>query len=119
MLSSYTEWLTRAFRPDNPLGELLRHVKGLGPRVVILVKQEMNTNSASFMARLTETCPYYDALFDSFEATMNRDNSERVMIEEGLSQKLRNSIACEGRDCVERCEVFGKWRAQMGMAGFE
>ena len=53
---------------DNPSGELLRRVKGLGP----------------FMARVTETCSYYGALFDSFEATMNRENLERVKIEEGL-----------------------------------
>ncbi|KAK9994551.1 hypothetical protein SO802_024254 [Lithocarpus litseifolius] len=104
---------------DNPRDELLRRVKGLGPRVVILVEQEMNTNTAPFMARVTETCSYYGALFDSFEATMKRDNSERVKIEEGLSRKLGNSVACEGRDRVERCEVFGKWRARMGMAGFE
>ena len=50
---------------------------------------------------------------------MNMDNSERVKIEEGLSRKLRNSVACEGRDCVERCEVFRKWQARMGMARFE
>ena len=104
---------------DNPRDELLRRVKGLGPRVVILVEQEMNTNTAPFMARVTETCSYYGALFDSFEATMSRDNSERVKIEVGLSRKLANSVACEGRDRVERCEVFGKWRARMGMAGFE
>ncbi|KAK7853892.1 scarecrow-like protein 8 [Quercus suber] len=104
---------------DNPRDELLRRVKGLGPRVVILVEQEMNTNTAPFMARVTETCSYYGALFDSFEATMKRDNSERVKIEEGLGRKLGNSVACEGRDRVERCEVFGKWRARMGMAGFE
>ena len=104
---------------DNPRDELLRRVKGLGPRVVILVEQEMNTNTAPFMARVTETCSYYGALFDSIEATMNRDNSERVKIEEGLGRKLANSVACEGRDRVERCEVFGKWRARMGMAGFE
>ena len=50
---------------------------------------------------------------------MKRDNLERVKIEEGLSRKLGNLVACEGRDRVERCEVFGKWRAQMGMVGFE
>ena len=94
-------------------------MKGLGPRVVIMVEQVMNTNTAPLMARVTEACSYYGALFDSFEATMSRDNSERVKIEVGLSRKLANSIACEGRDRVERCEVFGKWRARMGMAGFE
>ncbi|KDP22242.1 hypothetical protein JCGZ_26073 [Jatropha curcas] len=104
---------------ENPRDELLRRVKGLGPRVVTLVEQEMNTNTAPFMARVNEACSYYGALFDSIESTVQRDNSERVKVEEGLGRKLANSVACEGRDRVERCEVFGKWRARMGMAGFE
>ncbi|KAL0006372.1 hypothetical protein SO802_013933 [Lithocarpus litseifolius] len=53
----------KSISTDNPLGELLRCVRGLGPRVV-------------FMARVTETCSYYGALFDSFQATMARHNSE-------------------------------------------
>ncbi|XP_024021653.1 scarecrow-like protein 8 isoform X2 [Morus notabilis] len=105
---------------ENPRDELLRRVKAMGPRVVVLVEQELNTNTAPFMARLNETCAYYGALLDSIESTTARDNSERVKaVEEALSRKLGNSVACEGRDRVERCEVFGKWRARMGMAGFE
>ncbi|WCJ36695.1 SCARECROW-like 8 [Euphorbia peplus] len=104
---------------DNPRDELLRRVKGLSPRVVTLVEQEMNTNTAPFMARVNETSSYYGSLFESIESTVQRDNSERVKVEEGLGRKLANSISCEGRDRVERCEVFGKWRARMGMAGFE
>ncbi|KAJ9139858.1 hypothetical protein P3X46_030553 [Hevea brasiliensis] len=104
---------------ENPRDELLRRVKGLAPRVVTLVEQEMNTNTAPFMARANEACSYYGALFDSIESTMQRENLDRVKVEEGLGRKLANSVACEGRDRVERCEVFGKWRARMGMAGFE
>ncbi|CAK7338836.1 unnamed protein product [Dovyalis caffra] len=104
---------------ENPRDELLRRVKGLGPRVVTIVEQEMNTNTAPFMARVNESCSYQGALFDSIESTLERDNSERVKVEEGLGRRMINSVACEGRDRVERCEVFGKWRARMGMAGFE
>lgn len=104
---------------DNPRDELLRRVKGLSPRVVTLVEQELNTNTAPFMARVNESCAYYGALLDSIEATVARDNPDRVKAEEALSRKFANSVACEGRDRVERCEVFGKWRARMGMAGFE
>lgn len=104
---------------DNPRDELLRSVKGLAPRVVTVVEQELNTNTAPFVARLNETCAYYGALLDSIESTVPRDNSDRVKVEETLGRKLSNSVACEGRDRVERCEVFGKWRARMGMAGFE
>ncbi|CAN6709529.1 unnamed protein product [Malus baccata var. baccata] len=104
---------------DNPRDELLRRVKGLAPRVVTLVEQELNTNTAPFMARVNECCAYYGALLESIEATVPRENPERVKAEEALSRKVANSVACEGRDRVERCEVFGKWRARMGMAGFE
>ncbi|XP_031275160.1 scarecrow-like protein 8 [Pistacia vera] len=104
---------------DNPRDELLRRVKGLAPRVVTLVEQEMNSNTAPFLARVKEACAYYGALFDSIESTVQRDRMERLKVEAGLGRKLGNSVACEGRDRVERCEVFGKWRARMGMAGFE
>ena len=104
---------------DNPRDELLRRVKGLAPRVVTLVEQELNTNTAPFMARVNETCAYYGALLDSVDSTVRRENTDRVRVEEAVSGKLVNSVACEGRDRFERCEVFGKWRARMGMAGFE
>ncbi|KAJ4705973.1 putative Scarecrow-like protein 8 [Melia azedarach] len=104
---------------ENPRDELLRRVKGLAPRVVTLLEQEMNTNTAPFLGRVNEACGYYGALFDSIESFVPRDNVERFKVEEGLGRKLANSVTCEGRDRVERCEVFGKWRARMSMAGFE
>lgn len=104
---------------DNPRDELLRRVKGLGPRVVTMVEQQMNTNTAPFVARMADTCAYYSALLESMEATGLRDCAQRLKLEEGLGRRLGNSVACEGRDRVERCEVFGKWRARMGMAGFQ
>ncbi|XP_010521353.1 PREDICTED: scarecrow-like protein 8 isoform X1 [Tarenaya hassleriana] len=104
---------------ENPRDELLRRVKSLAPRVVTLVEQEMNANTAPFLARVSEACAYYGALLDSVESTVLSSNSNRVKVEEGLSRKLVNTVACEGVRRVERCEVFGKWRLRMGMAGFE
>lgn len=104
---------------ENMRDELLRRVKGLSPKVVTVVEQETNTNTAPFVARVNLSYEYYGVLFESLEATEWKDMSERVRIEEGLGRKMANSVACEGRDRVERCEVFGKWRARMSMAGFE
>lgn len=103
----------------NPRDELLRVVKGMRPTVVTLVEQEMNANTAPFLARFGEAWAYYRALFESLDATLTRDRPERVRVEECLARKAANSVAREGRDRVERCEVLGKWRARMGMAGFE
>ncbi|KAH6835073.1 hypothetical protein C2S53_020374 [Perilla frutescens var. hirtella] len=104
---------------ENLRDELLRRVKGLSPKVMTVVEQEMNTNTAPLVARVRDTYEFYAALFDSLDATVGREKSERVGIEEGLGRKMGNSVACEGRDRVERCEVFGKWRARMSMAGFQ
>ncbi|KAF8380193.1 hypothetical protein HHK36_027675 [Tetracentron sinense] len=104
---------------ENPRDELLRFVKGLAPRVVTLVELEMNANTAPLVARVAEACAYYGALFDSLDSSMPRTSVQRVQVEKCLVRKAANSVACEGRDRVERCEVFGKWRARMGMAGFE
>ncbi|KAJ8547597.1 hypothetical protein K7X08_011183 [Anisodus acutangulus] len=101
---------------ENLRDELLRRVKRLSPKVVTLVEQELNGNTAAFVARVKEACGYYGALLESLGATV--DEMGRLKIEEGLSRKIVNSVACEGRDRVERCEVFGKWRARMSMAGF-
>ncbi|KAF4356502.1 hypothetical protein F8388_026974 [Cannabis sativa] len=104
---------------ENPRDQLLRRVKSMAPRVVTVVEQELNTNTAPFMARVNETCAYYSVLLDSVDPAGGRDNSERVRVEEAVSRKVGNSVACEGRDRFERCEVFGKWRARLSMAGFE
>ncbi|KAF9615311.1 hypothetical protein IFM89_022727 [Coptis chinensis] len=103
---------------ENQRDELLRLVKSFSPRVVTLLEQEMSSNTASFVARVGEVSSYYLALFNSLDSTINRDGPERVKIEECLGRKAANSVACEGKERVERCEVFGKWRARMKMAGF-
>ncbi|KAG0462214.1 hypothetical protein HPP92_020690 [Vanilla planifolia] len=105
--------------PANPRDELLRQVKSLKPTVVTLVEQEINGNTAPFATRFAEACSHYGALLESLDATSNRESTGRAGIEACLARKAANSIAHEGPDRVERCEVYGKWRARMGMAGFQ
>ncbi|CAG7892718.1 unnamed protein product [Brassica rapa] len=104
---------------ENPRDSLLRRVKGLEPRVVTLVEQEMNSNTAPFLGRVSEACACYGALLDSVESSVASSNLDRAKVEEGIGRKLINAVACEGIDRIERCEVFGKWRMRMSMAGFE
>lgn len=104
---------------ENMRDELLRLVKGLSPDITTVVEQEMNANTAPLTVRVREACEHYGALLDSLDASVSRGNPERVRIEEAVGRKVGNSVACEGRERVERCEVFGKWRARMSMAGFQ
>uniref|UniRef100_A0A7N0RDC4 Scarecrow-like protein 8 n=1 Tax=Kalanchoe fedtschenkoi TaxID=63787 RepID=A0A7N0RDC4_KALFE len=104
---------------ENQRDELLRRVKGLQARVVTVVEEDMNCNTAPLLTRVAECCSFYGALLESMDSGMGREEAERIRVEEGLGRSMGNSVALEGGDRVQRCEVFGKWRARMGMAGFE
>ncbi|KAF8651685.1 hypothetical protein HU200_063198 [Digitaria exilis] len=105
--------------PANPRDELLRRVRALGPQVVALVEQELNTNTAPLAARFTDACAHYGAILESLDATLGRESAEKkARAESALARKAANAVGRDGPDRLERCEVFGKWRARFGMAGF-
>ncbi|CAL5405698.1 unnamed protein product [Camellia sinensis] len=104
---------------NNPRDGLLRMVKSLSPKVITLVEQESNTNTAPFFARFIETLDYYSAMFESIDVTLPRDRKERINVEQHcLARDIVNIIACEGKERVERHELFGKWKSRFTMAGF-
>lgn len=104
---------------SNHRDRLLRLVKSLSPKVMILVEQESNTNTASFFPRFNETLEYYTAMFESIDAGRSREDKQRISAEEHcVARDIVNIIACEGPERVERHELFGKWRARLTMAGF-
>lgn len=103
----------------NERDQLLRMVKSLNPKLVTVVEQNMNTNTAPFLARFGEAYSYYSAVFDSLDATLPRESQDRINVErQCLARDIINIVACEGEERIERYEVAGKWRARMMMAGF-
>ncbi|XP_072999396.1 scarecrow-like protein 1 [Typha latifolia] len=103
----------------NQRDQLLRMVKGLGPKLVTVVEQDVNTNTAPFYPRFVEVYNYYSAVFDSLDATLPRESADRMNVErQCLARDIVNIVACEGIDRIERYELAGKWRARMTMAGF-
>ncbi|KAE8125423.1 hypothetical protein FH972_020231 [Carpinus fangiana] len=111
--------------PDESVGSqnhrdrLLRLVKSLSPKVVTLVEQESNTNTAPFFNRFLETLDYYLAIFESIDVTLPREHKERINVEQHcLARDIVNIIACEGLERVERHELLGKWKSRFMMAGF-
>ncbi|KAJ6401435.1 hypothetical protein OIU84_016783 [Salix udensis] len=104
---------------QNHRDRVLRLVKSLSPKVVTLVEQESNTNTAAFFPRFLETLNYYTAMFESIDVTLPRDHKERINVEQHcLARDVVNIIACEGTERVERHELLGKWRSRFTMAGF-
>ncbi|XP_059630571.1 scarecrow-like protein 1 [Cornus florida] len=103
----------------NQRDQLLRMVKSLNPKLVTIVEQDVNTNTAPFLPRFVEAYNYYSAVFESLDATLPRDSQERLNVErQCLARDIVNIVACEGEERIERYEVAGKWRARMMMAGF-
>ncbi|KAG9131387.1 hypothetical protein Leryth_019632 [Lithospermum erythrorhizon] len=103
----------------NERDQLLRMVKSLNPKLVTVVEQDMNTNTAPFLPRFAEAYDYYSAVFETLEATLPRDSQDRMNVErQCLARDIINIVACEGVERIERYEVAGKWRARMMMAGF-
>ncbi|KAK7401885.1 hypothetical protein VNO78_13726 [Psophocarpus tetragonolobus] len=104
---------------SNPRDGLLRLVKSLSPKVTTLVEQESNTNTTPFFNRFIETLDYYLAIFESIDVSLPRDRKERINVEQHcLARDIVNIIACEGKERVERHELFGKWKSRLTMAGF-
>lgn len=104
---------------ENHRDRILRMVKSLSPKVVTLVEQECNTNTAPFFQRFLETLDYYTAIFESIDAVLPRDHKERISVEQHcLARDIVNVIACEGVERVERHELLGKWKSRFRMAGF-
>ncbi|CAH1449845.1 unnamed protein product [Lactuca virosa] len=104
---------------SNPRDERLRMVKSLNPKVVTLVEQESNTNTAAFFPRFLEVLDYYTAMFESMDVTLPIDRKKRIKVEQHcLARDIVNIIACEGKERVERHELLMKWRSRFMMAGF-
>lgn len=105
--------------PENHRDRLLRLIKSLSPKVMTLVEQEANVNTALFFHRFQEAFSYYSAMFESIDATLGRDHRERINIEKHcLAGEIVNIIACEGTEREERHELLGKWKTRFSMAGF-
>ncbi|MCD7466750.1 DNA topoisomerase 2-associated protein pat1 [Datura stramonium] len=112
--------------PDESVGtqnhrdRLLRMVKSLSPKIVTLVEQESNTNTAQFFPRFLETLNYYLSVFESIDVALPRDHKERINVEQHcLAREIVNILACEGAERVERHELLERWRSRFSMAGFK
>ncbi|KAK4355941.1 hypothetical protein RND71_024912 [Anisodus tanguticus] len=58
-------------------------------------------------------------VFDMFEATMTREDEDRMKFEqEVFGRDTMNVIACEGTERVERPESYSQWSVRNQIAGF-
>ncbi|KAJ7948973.1 DELLA protein [Quillaja saponaria] len=102
------------------LKAILQAIKKLSPTVLTVVEQDANHNGPFFLGRFLESLHYYSAIFDSLEASLPRNSPQRMKIERlRFAEEIRNIVAYEGPDRIERHERVDQWRRQLGRAGFQ
>ncbi|KAF9588334.1 hypothetical protein IFM89_008764 [Coptis chinensis] len=99
---------------------ILQAIKKLTPALLTVVEQDANHNGPFFLGRFLESLHYYSAIFDSLEAGLPRNSAQRIKIERlHFGEEIRNIVAYEGSDRIERHERADQWRRQLGRAGFQ
>lgn len=106
--------------PGNCLGNLLAMIRDQAPNIVTVVEKEANHNGPYFLGRFLEALHYYSAIFDSLDATFPPDSAQRAKVEQYIfAPEIRNIVACEGAERIDRHERLEKWRKIMEGKGFK
>ncbi|KAG6547419.1 hypothetical protein Mapa_010867 [Marchantia paleacea] len=107
---------------ESGIKDMLGLIMSTKPKVVAVVEQEASHNGPFFEGRsprFLESLQYYAAVFDSLDLNMPSDSMARMKVEQFFAREIRNIIACEGPERVERHERIEKWREHMNQAGFQ
>ncbi|RLM70133.1 scarecrow-like protein 34 [Panicum miliaceum] len=104
----------------SPRDVVLNNIRKMRPNVFILFVMNGTYGAPFFLTRFREALFFYSALFDMLDATIPRDNDERLLIERDIfGRSALNVIACEGADRVERPETYKQWQVRNHRAGLK
>ncbi|KAL2609101.1 hypothetical protein R1flu_027674 [Riccia fluitans] len=119
VVNSFVQFHCILNKGNDVLGNILRGLRNLNPRVVAFAENDGNHNSPSFLTRFVECLRYYSAVFDAFDATLPSDSPARMKMEQIFAaQKIRNIIACDGPARVDGHETMSYWHKRMEASGF-
>ncbi|KAL8244884.1 hypothetical protein R6Q59_011142 [Mikania micrantha] len=99
------------------LKDFLGLIRSTNPSVVVVAEQESEHNDRVLEKRVTSSLKYYSAIFDCIDNVFPLQNSNRIKIEESFGREIRNIIACEGLERVERHVGFDQWWKSMTELG--
>uniref|UniRef100_A0A803PSK9 Scarecrow-like protein 28 n=1 Tax=Cannabis sativa TaxID=3483 RepID=A0A803PSK9_CANSA len=101
------------------LRDFLGLIRSTNPTVVVMAEQEAEHNDPRLEARVCNSLKFYSAIFDSIDASLlPMDSPARIKVEEMFAREIRNIVAGEGMDRLERHENFETWRKLMEQGGF-
>ncbi|KAF3626864.1 Scarecrow-like protein 30 [Capsicum annuum] len=96
---------------NSPRDDVLRLIKQIKPDVFLHGIINGTHNSSFFETRFKEALFHYSSLFDMMEATVPRENQERLLFEKvNFGKEIMNIVAWEGTARVERPEPYKQWQ---------
>lgn len=105
---------------NSPRDCVLKLIKKINPDLFVHGVTNGTYNAPFFMTRFREVLHHYSSFFDMLEATIPREDQDRLMYErEMLGREVMNVVACEGLERVERPDTYKQWHARDSRAGFQ
>ncbi|KAI8010170.1 Scarecrow-like protein 32 [Camellia lanceoleosa] len=104
-------WLR--YLPDDKKGSVhgdswrnafLETIKGLNPRIIVMVDEDSDLGTMSFTSRITTCFNYLWIPFDALETFLPKDSGQRLDYEADIGHKIENIIGFEGIQRIERLE---------------
>ncbi|KAG8387866.1 hypothetical protein BUALT_Bualt02G0065800 [Buddleja alternifolia] len=104
---------------NSPRDAVLRLIATIKPHLFVHGVVNGTYNATFFETRFRETLYHYSSLFDMMEATLQREDQDRLLYErEVFGRDVMNVIACEGYERVERPETYKQWQVRNQRVGF-
>ncbi|KAH7352212.1 hypothetical protein KP509_19G034600 [Ceratopteris richardii] len=101
------------------LRNLLELLRSARPKVVVMVEQEADCHDQpSLAARFPPALRYFAALFDALDDSLPPSSPSRRQIESHFADHIRNIVACDGGQRVERYQPLRRWERLLSTAGF-
>ncbi|KAF5948432.1 hypothetical protein HYC85_014389 [Camellia sinensis] len=96
------------YLPDEQQGcardAFLEIIKGLNPRIIIIVDEDSDLGASSLTSRITTCFNYLWIPFDALETFLPKDSTQRIEYEADIGHKIENIIGFEGIQRIERLE---------------
>ncbi|KAH6766146.1 hypothetical protein C2S52_017129 [Perilla frutescens var. hirtella] len=104
---------------NSPRDAVLNLIKKIKPDLFVHGVVNGSYNAPFFATRFKEALFHYSSLFDMMEATLPREDQDRMLYErEVYGRDVMNVIACEGVERVERPQTYKQWQVRNQRAGF-
>ncbi|GFQ06914.1 scarecrow-like protein 14 [Phtheirospermum japonicum] len=103
----------------SPRDAVLNMIRSINPDMFIQGVINGTYNTPFFIARFREALFHFSSMFDMFEATVPREDGDRLLFEEqNFGKDVMNIIACEEAERIERPDTYKLWHVRNLKAGF-